>query len=225
MSGFPAPRRRAYAHDRADDRARSSVHAPSRTVSAGRCFARLRRSESGLGAVEFALIAPVMILIMFSLVELPRAVMTGQRVARAARTMADLISRGSLTSVDDIYAAGHAVMVPYDDANAAFVLTAVGVYAEGTAFSSRTCSSVANAKGTKRPVNVKIGAAPPASAAASERYVMAEIESGYKPFFDVVPGLSSLVFKEQVAWPVRRGTVYNGKAEVVLPGGAACPAT
>ncbi len=80
----------------------------------GRLLHGFRRSEEGVGAVEFALIAPVMILVMLASVEIPRAVMTGQRLARSARTMADLISRQNLGALDDVYAAGSAVTRPYD---------------------------------------------------------------------------------------------------------------
>ena len=47
--------------------------------------------QSGVSAMEFALIAPVMILLFMGSIELPRAYTTGQHANRAARSMADLI--------------------------------------------------------------------------------------------------------------------------------------
>jgi Flp pilus assembly pilin Flp len=182
---------------------------------------RFRRSEDGAGAVEFALIAPVMILVMLASVEIPRAVMTGQRLARSARTMADLISRQNLGSLDDVYAAGAAVTRPYDTTGMGIVLSAVGVYADGTAFVSKVCSS--RAQGAKpRDVNSIVGPAPAASQEAKARYVMAEVTFPYRPLFDILPGLRNYTFSYAITWPIRKGTTYNGKPEVVLPDGKPC---
>jgi Flp pilus assembly protein TadG len=180
-----------------------------------------RRSKEGAGAVEFALIAPVMILVMLASVEIPRAVMTGQRLARSARTMADLISRQNLGALDDVYAAGSAVTRPYDTSGMGIVLSAVGVYADGTGLVSKVCSSKAQSA-KPRDVNSVIGPAPAASQEAKARYVMAEVTFAYKPLFSILPYLKNYSFSHAITWPIRKGTTYNGKPEVVLPDGKPC---
>lgn len=179
------------------------------------------RSDEGVGAVEFALIAPVMILLMLASVEIPRAVMTGQRLARSARTMADLISRQNLGTLDDVYAAGAAVTRPYDTRGMGIVLSAVGVYADGTGLVSKVCSSKAQSA-KARDVNSVIGPAPAASQEAKARYVMAEVTFAYKPLFGILPYLKNYPFSYAITWPIRKGTTYNGKPEVILPDGKPC---
>jgi Flp pilus assembly protein TadG len=63
---------------------------------------RRLRNADGIAAVEFALVAPVLILLLLGTVEFPRAYGISQGLEKAARTMADLISRGSLNSVDAV---------------------------------------------------------------------------------------------------------------------------
>lgn len=183
---------------------------------------RFRRAEDGVGAVEFALLAPIMILVMLASVELPRAIMTGQRLARASRTMADLISRQNLASLDDVYAAGSSVTRPYDTAGMGIVLTAVGVYDQGGgSFVSKVCSSSARSA-TARGVGTVVGPAPAASREAKARYVMAEVSYTYKPLFTALPSLTNHTFAYAINWPIRKGTTYKGKPEIVLPDGKPC---
>ncbi len=182
---------------------------------------RFAHSRSGVGAIEFAMLAPIMILAMLAFVEIPRAVMTGQRLARAARTMADLISRQNLATLDDVYAAGSAVTRPYDTTGMGIVLTTVGVYAQGTSFVSKVCSSKAQST-SPRDVGSVIGPAPAASQEAKARYVMTEVTYTYKPLFNVLPSLTNHAFRYVITWPVRKGTTYKGKPEVVLPDGKPC---
>lgn len=181
-----------------------------------RDFARDRR---GVSAVEFALVAPIMIVIFMGTIELPRAYATKQRLVRATRSMADLISRGSLASVDDIYAAGRAVMYPTDASGSGIVLTAAGVYQlSDKSYQARVCSSTAD-KATKRAVNSVLGAPPPSEASVNARYMIAEMQVRYVPVFNLFPALTNLTLSQTTTWPVRSVT----GAPVVLPGGAACP--
>jgi Flp pilus assembly protein TadG len=183
-------------------------------------LSHVRRCENGVMAVEFAMVAPVMILLMLASVELPRAIMTGQEVSRAARTMADLVSRENLVSLDDVYAAGAAVAdLPLADLG--IVVTAAGVYSESGALVAKVCS-IKTSNATGLAVKSVIGPAPPASAEAGARYVMAEVGYTYKPAFNIIPALMQYRFSNKVQWPVRKGTTYKGKPEVVLPNGKPC---
>lgn len=180
---------------------------------------RLAGDRAGVSAVEFALVAPVMIVIFIGTIELPRAYATKQRLVRATRSMADLISRGSLTSVTDVYAAGRAVMYPSDASGSGIILTAAGVYQlANKSYEARVCSSAAD-KATKRVANAILGEPPPSEARVNARYMMAEMTYRYVPIFNLFPALNDLTFSQVTTWPVRSVT----GAPVVLPGGAACP--
>lgn len=181
------------------------------------------RNADGIAAVEFALVAPFLILLLMGTVEFPRAYGISQGLEKAARTMADLISRGSLNSVDDVYAAGAAVTFPYDTSAARIVLTAVGVYAKGQGLVARVCSTAARNE-TAPAVDSELGDPIPSEAKAGARYVTAKVTYRYVPVFGIFPGLDQLTFTKTVSWPVR-GTGANSLAETVLPGGKACKAT
>lgn len=183
---------------------------------------RFARSEDGIAALEFALVSPILILILMGTIELPRAYGTSQSLVRSARTMADLISRGSVATVDDVYAAGAAVTYPYDTGGAGIVLTAVGVYQQGTALVAKVCSSAAR-NAVPRAVGSVVGTPPTTESSVGSRYVMAETTFPYRPIFGIFPVLNALTFSKQVAWPMR-GTGGGGALETILPGGKACPA-
>ncbi len=184
-------------------------------------LARFRRDRRGVSAVEFALVAPIMLAILMATVEIPRAFSYSQKLTRASRTMADLIARDNLASLDDIYAAGLTIAQPIDPATISIRLAAVGVYAGSAA---RACST-AGRNAVPQAVNSAMGTAPPAFAATGSRYVIAEVSLAYDPIFDVLPGFRGLVMNRQTIWPIRKGTAYFGDPEAVLPGGSRCPQT
>ena len=183
---------------------------------------RFARDSQGIAALEFALIAPVLILLFMGAIELPRFITTHQNLTRATRTMADMIARGTLSTVDDVYEAGLAVAAPFEASGASIVLTAVGVYAQGTGTVARVCSSVQR-NGTARLVTSTVEAVPPSEEKDRARYVMAELKATYVPIFNIFPILNSYTFEKLVTWPVRHGTKINGMDEIILPGGKACP--
>ena len=178
------------------------------------------RDQNGIAAVEFALVAPFLILLLMGTVEFPRAYGISQGLEKSARTMADLISRGSLNSVDDVYAAASAVTFPYDTSAAKIVLTAVGVYTKGQGLVARVCSTTAR-NDTAPAIDSELGEPIPSEARSGARYVTAKISFNYIPVFGVFPGLDKLTFTKTVSWPVR-GTGSNSLAETILPGGKAC---
>lgn len=184
-------------------------------------LARFRRDTRGVSAVEFALIAPIMLLVLMSTIEFPRAFSYSQKMTRAARAMADLIARDNLASLDDVYAAGLSIALPLQADTASIKLSAVGVYSGGN---TKVCSSSAR-NTAPNAAKSTLGLAPAAFATPGSRYVIAEVSLPYTPYFNLVPGLKNLTLTRQAVWPIRKGTTYYGDPEVVLPGGAKCPQT
>ena len=54
---------------------------------------RLRRDERGVSAVEFALIAPVMILFYFGLAELTQVMIAERKTVRTASAIGDILAQ------------------------------------------------------------------------------------------------------------------------------------
>jgi hypothetical protein len=78
---------------------------------------RLLWCRAGNVAVEFALAAPVLIMLMLASAELARFVILHQKMDRVATTMSDLVSRAETISeseFEDIFAAAGEVAFPYD---------------------------------------------------------------------------------------------------------------
>jgi Flp pilus assembly protein TadG len=81
-----------------------------------RLFRRLAGDDRGVSAVEFALIAPIMILFYAGMVDLCQGYMALKRTNHVAAAVADLASQSTVltaTNVDDIFAAGPDIMAPF----------------------------------------------------------------------------------------------------------------
>ena len=79
---------------------------------------KLRRDKSGVAAIEFAMIVPIMVMLFFGTVEFSQALTVDRRVAQIASTMADLVAQyDKLTyaQVDNIHIVAKSLIMPYPD--------------------------------------------------------------------------------------------------------------
>ncbi len=75
-----------------------------------------RREARGLAAVEFALILPVMIALLFGMAELSRAIFCRTAISQIASTVADLIAQENSVDAGDftnVYNAANVILYPY----------------------------------------------------------------------------------------------------------------
>ncbi len=78
---------------------------------------RLCGNRDGVSAVEFALIAPVMVLFYVGMVEISLALSVDRKVTNAASALADLVAQDDVITdgeMVDILNAGSAIIAPYD---------------------------------------------------------------------------------------------------------------
>ena len=76
----------------------------------------LARAKRGAAAVEFAFIAPILILVFFGLIELSEGMNARQRMESVASTSSDLVAQSttmSPTAIANVFAAANAIMYPY----------------------------------------------------------------------------------------------------------------
>lgn len=77
---------------------------------------RFRRDVGGAAAVEFAILAPLLILFYVGMAEMTQAMMAQRRLVHTTSLIGDMAAQnGEITSakVDDIYAIAQTVMKPY----------------------------------------------------------------------------------------------------------------
>ena len=91
----------------------------SRTMNAFRNFqilVRFRQDKRGVAAVEFAFIVPLMLVLLFGMIDTSSGVAIDRKVTLTARTLSDLVSQGSKvtsTDISNFFKMGSAVMTPY----------------------------------------------------------------------------------------------------------------
>ncbi|MEO0327879.1 MAG: TadE/TadG family type IV pilus assembly protein [Pseudomonadota bacterium] len=81
----------------------------------GRSF---RKSQQGVAAIEFAILAPILILLFVGTLEISLAVAVDRKVSRVSSSIADLITQSndlSSNEVDEILDVANRIMQPYDD--------------------------------------------------------------------------------------------------------------
>ena len=91
-------------------------------------FTRFFRARDGMAAVEFAFIAPVMILIFFGSLELTMAGDCRSRVNNVASTEADLVAQATTVSSADVtntFGAVNAILYPYAAAGMQIVVSSL----------------------------------------------------------------------------------------------------
>jgi hypothetical protein len=93
-------------------------------------YLRLKRCTSGVALVEFALVLPLLILIMLGTIELARYAIIHQKLDKAANAMADFVTQGSSVSIanlQDFASTMGQIMKPYNYSGSV-VFSSVGFY-------------------------------------------------------------------------------------------------
>lgn len=88
-----------------------------RAPALSKTFVRFVRSAGGLAAVEFALIAPIMILLFFGVVEASGALSASRKTLLASNTLADLVAQETQilkADLDDLFVGMEDVIDPRD---------------------------------------------------------------------------------------------------------------
>jgi Flp pilus assembly protein TadG len=99
----------------------------------------IRRNNDGVGAVEFALIAPVLIILYIGSLEVSVAMSVNKKLARAASTVADLITQENSvnkTYLESMVNVGQSVMTPFRSDGLKVKVTGISVDSAGQATAS-----------------------------------------------------------------------------------------
>ncbi|MBX9616891.1 MAG: pilus assembly protein [Caulobacteraceae bacterium] len=101
-----------------------------------RILSRFRRDTRGVAAVEFALIAPVLVALYIGLAEFCQAYMADQRTGHLTSQIADIVARSDVVTRDelaDVFAIGDILMTPFPTAPLAVRITSITRGTDGVA--------------------------------------------------------------------------------------------
>jgi Flp pilus assembly protein TadG len=141
------------------------------------------RDRRGVSAIEFALIAPIMIFTYIGVVELGNLITINRRVALVASTVADLAAQTkqvSASDIEDIFAASNKIMWPYDSKPLKITLSSVVADEDNK---TRVAWSCAN-DGSGRSKN-SVFSVPPGLTQPDSSVIVAEITYGFKPMLGI----------------------------------------
>ena len=142
---------------------------------------RFREEARGVAAVEFAFIAPIMILLFVGTIELSAGVATNRKLSRLSSTIGDLITQSQTLTQNDInniMDVSSKIMYPYKDP-VTIVVTGIEINSSGQAkvkWSQSEPTGSAKATGSNYTVPTKIKK-------ANTFLVAAEVSTSYTPSF------------------------------------------
>jgi Flp pilus assembly protein TadG len=96
---------------------------------------RLFRDRSGVAALEFALIVPLLLCLYFVTMEVAQAIETNKKVGRIASMSGDLVAQlqeVSKSELEGIMRIGESTLQPYNRSRASITITAIEVTDEAT---------------------------------------------------------------------------------------------
>ena len=99
-------------------------------------FRRFGKDRRGMAAVEFSLIAPVMILIYCGLVELCQALIAERKANHVASAVGDLVTQVETVTpsdLSDIFSIGNTIMSPFPTSTLQMRVTSVTANSSGAA--------------------------------------------------------------------------------------------
>jgi Flp pilus assembly protein TadG len=147
-------------------------------------FSRFARDRRGVSAVEFALVAPLLIALYLGCVEISDGVSADRKVTLTAAALANLSAQvTTITTADmtNILDASSAIIAPYSTSNLAITVSCLSIDADknATVKWSATRNGTARAKGS--PYIFDSSAL--ALDVANTQLILAEVTYAYTPIF------------------------------------------
>ncbi len=160
-----------------------------------RKLARFSSDRSGMSAVEFAMLLPLMMTLYLGTAEISQGISINRKVTLTSRALADLASQPTnITNADmtNILNAASSIIAPYSISNLKATVSELTIDANGKA--TVTWSDTLN--GTARSVG-QVVTLPTALAVPSTSLIFGEVQYNYKPTIGyVVTG--TLTLKDQM---------------------------
>lgn len=175
---------------------------------------RLRRAESGVAVVEFALIVPVMLVLYIGSIEASTLISMDRKVQSVAGAVGDLVARAdeSLTTAQmkDYFRAASGIMTPYSPTPVKQVVTAIAVASDGKTsvtwsrqfYNGTYATTTTHAVGTPYPLPAEMIAI-----SKGQTVIAAEASYAYKPLFGIIIDHSVNLYRSSFFMPRFGGTI------------------
>ena len=169
--------------------------------------------DRGVGAVEFAFVAPILVVMYIGAVEMSLALAVDTKVSRAGNITLDLITQGTTTSRAELSAmndVAESVLAPYNATGVELKYTAIKVSEDGTTATVQWSWGNVTLKPYAQGTVVTI---PDSLMVADAYYVRGEIEMTHNFItsikFTPSPSATSLDLHETYYMRPRLGTLIN----------------
>ncbi len=146
-------------------------------------LARFRRDRRGVSAIEFAFIAPILILLYVGVAEIGNALTLFRRTSTVATTAADLTAQTkavSTSDLQDIVAAASSILAPYDPTPLTIVLSSVVADQNNNGKVAWSYASKGSGRGANTSYTV-----PPGLTEPNTSVIMAEITYAFTPLVNL----------------------------------------
>jgi Flp pilus assembly protein TadG len=182
---------------------------PRNSRSNRRLLTRLRTlpgATSGVAAVEFAMVLPIMLLMYLGMTEVTVAVNMDRKLTILSRTLADLTGRMpsvSNTEMTTIFGAALSVMAPYESSDVGMRVSSVVITSNNGSPRASVCWSDGRNLAA-RPVGETVPV-PEGFDVPGTSFILAEVQKLYVPMLGhAITGNINL--NESTPWPVRNVT-------------------
>lgn len=180
------------------------------TLRMTRLLRSFKRDHDGASAIEFALLAPLMITLYFGCVEITDGISVDRKVTLTAGALANLTAQSetiSLTGMSNILNASAAIIKPYSVGNLAATITCLKINSEGVA----KVAWSATLNGTARAKDSIVTLPSTALAKPDTSLVWSEVSYNYTPVVGyTITGTLSLTDQMYMS-PRMTAPVYDGK--------------
>ena len=159
----------------------------------GGILRRLGRDIRGVAAVEFAFIAPVLIVMYFAIAEFTQAMIVKRRVSHVASTIGDLTARTTQVATSDttdIFTVAQAIMTPFPTGALKMRITSITANASNVAKVDWSDGSNWSGAAVGSTVTVPTGVI-----TANQSVIRAEVQYVYTPPLHMVMS-SSVTFNQ-----------------------------
>ena len=137
---------------------------------------RFSRDRRGVSAVEFALVAPMMIALYFGCVEISDGVAADRKVSLTAAALANLVAQStslSATDMNNVLDASTAIIAPYSASNLKMTVSCLSIDANKNVTTKLTATRNGGTGMTLTvPTDLKV---------ASTQLIFAQVSYAYKP--------------------------------------------